>query len=146
MTDDAPELFVGSLEEAGRGSAQGLQGSGSTHLRAGIRRGLGQGLHGEGSAYGQMSASRSVSPVHQMSFPPAPYNSCYHWNPNLPHQRTGSSFSGERLARDRYQHAGRISPQGDRAIRSELPGEATSRSGEVRGIGEQTRRNQTAVQ
>ena len=40
--DDAPELSVGSMGDAGRGSAQGLQGSGSTHLRAGIRRGLGQ--------------------------------------------------------------------------------------------------------
>ena len=40
--DDAPELSVGSLGDAGRGSAQGLQGSRSTHLRAGIRRGRGQ--------------------------------------------------------------------------------------------------------
>ena len=40
--DDAPELSVGSLGDVDRGSAQGLQGSGSTHLRAGIRRGRGR--------------------------------------------------------------------------------------------------------
>ena len=39
--DDAPELSVGSLGDVGRGSAQGLRGYGSTHLRAGIRSGRG---------------------------------------------------------------------------------------------------------
>ena len=40
--DDAPELSVGSLGDVGRGSAQGLRGYGSTHLRAGIRSGRGR--------------------------------------------------------------------------------------------------------
>ena len=39
--DDALELSVGSLGDVGRGSAQGLQGYESTHLRAGIRSGQG---------------------------------------------------------------------------------------------------------
>ena len=39
--DDAPELFVGSLGDVCRGSAQGLRGYGSTHLRAGIGSGRG---------------------------------------------------------------------------------------------------------
>ena len=40
--DDAPELSVGSLGDVGRGSAQGLRGYGSTHLRAGIGSGRGR--------------------------------------------------------------------------------------------------------
>ena len=67
-------------------------------------------------------------------------------DPNLPQQLTGSPLSHERLAGDRYQHAVRTSPQGDRETRSESPGEAATRSGEVRGNGEQTQRIQTAAQ
>ena len=37
--DDAPELSVGSLGDVGRGSAQGLRGYRSTHLRAWSRSG-----------------------------------------------------------------------------------------------------------
>ena len=40
--DDAPELFVGSLGDVGRGSAQGLRGYWSTHLRAVSGGGLGR--------------------------------------------------------------------------------------------------------
>ena len=40
--DDALELSVGFLGDVGRGSAQGLLGYGSTHLRAGSRSGLGR--------------------------------------------------------------------------------------------------------
>ena len=54
--DDAPELSVGSLGDAGRGSAQGLQGSGSTHLRACIGRGW-------GLADCQLAASYHVPPM-----------------------------------------------------------------------------------
>ena len=39
--DHAPELSVGSQGDVGRGSAQGLGGYGSTHLRAGIGSGRG---------------------------------------------------------------------------------------------------------
>ena len=38
--DYALKLSVGSLGDVGRGSAQGLQGYWSTHLRAGSRSGL----------------------------------------------------------------------------------------------------------
>ena len=54
--DDAPELSVGSLGDAGRGSAQGLQGSRSTHLRAGIGR-------GRGLAGCRLAASYNVPPM-----------------------------------------------------------------------------------
>ena len=54
--DDAPELSVGSLGDEGRGSAQGLQGSGSTHLRAGIGR-------GRGRAGCRLAASYHVPPM-----------------------------------------------------------------------------------
>ena len=40
--DEAPELSVGSLGDVGRGSAQGLQGYWSTHLRAGSGSGRGR--------------------------------------------------------------------------------------------------------
>ena len=54
--DDAPELSVGSLGDAGRGSAQGLQGSWSTHLRAGIGS-------GRGRAGCRLAASYHVPPM-----------------------------------------------------------------------------------
>ena len=63
--DDAPELSVGSLGDAGWGSAPGLQGAWSTHLRAGIGR-------GRGRAGCRLAASYHVPPMSSRQMMPRP--------------------------------------------------------------------------